>query len=345
MSGAHGMRAFAVAVLAVLGTVLLSLSMTVTTTVQLLATYALKGTQIVALNINSNQEFQREAILYGVGTPGSPPMVVQYPASGRPFSPGFLAAPTIDQSVRAGIIDLQNDIGGDPTPVIFGFSQGAIVATEYKKALNANPANTTVPTFVLTGNPNRPNGGLLERFAGLYIPILDLTANGATPTHTVGANPGENTTTDIAGEYDPVGDFPTNPLNPVSLANAAVGLFVVHLSAYQSADPSTKILQDRYGDTSYYLLRHIPCRFLFRCSRSRPSGLSRPTCSIPSFVYLSSLGMTARSVRVSPRRRISSTSPTLRASVRASRQRYSRDWSLVSRTSQVHGNPVLRRRI
>ncbi len=129
-----------------------------------------------------------------------------------------------------GYIDLQNDTANDPAPVIFGFSQGAVVATEYKKALNANPANTTIPTFVLTGNPNRPNGGVLSRFAGAYVPILDLTANGATPTYTVGAPPGQITTTDIAGEYDPAADFPTNPLNPFSLANAGVGAFVVHLN-------------------------------------------------------------------------------------------------------------------
>ncbi len=257
------MRAVVVAILALLGTVLLSVSVTMTTTVQLLATYALKGTQIVKLNITSDQAIQQEAILYGVGTPGSPPMVVQYPASGRPFSPGRFSDPTLNQSIRAGVIDLRNDTANDPAPVIFGFSQGAIVATEYKKALNTNPANTTIPTFVLTGNPNRPNGGVLSRFAGAYIPILDLTANGATPTSTVGAPSGQITTTDIAGEYDPAADFPTNPLNPFSLANAGLGAFVVHLNGYQNADPSTKILQDEYGDTAYYLIPTYPVPLLF----------------------------------------------------------------------------------
>ena len=141
--------------------------------------------------------------------------------------------------------------------------QGAIVATEYKKALDANPANTTIPTFVLTGNPNRPNGGVLSRFAGLYVPILDLTANGATPTYTVGAPPGQITTTDIAAEYDPVADFPTNPLNPFSLANAGLGVFLVHLNPSAYADPSTKILQDEYGDTAYYLIPTYPVPLLF----------------------------------------------------------------------------------
>ena len=66
-------RAVVVAILVLAGTVLLSLSVTMTTTVQLLATYALKGTQIVVLNITSDQAIQQEAILYGVGTPGKSP--------------------------------------------------------------------------------------------------------------------------------------------------------------------------------------------------------------------------------------------------------------------------------
>ena len=78
----------------------------------------------------------------------------------RPVSPGRFSDPTINQSIRAGVIDLRNDTANDPAPVIFGFSQGAIVATEYKKALNTNPANTTIPTFVSTWNPNRPNGAV-----------------------------------------------------------------------------------------------------------------------------------------------------------------------------------------
>jgi hypothetical protein len=104
---------------------------------------------------------------------------------------------------------------------------------------------------------------VLSRFAGAYIPILDLTANGATPTSTVGAPSGQITTTDIAGEYDPAADFPTNPLNPFSLANAGLGAFVVHLNGYQNADPSTKILQDEYGDTAYYLIPTYPVPLLY----------------------------------------------------------------------------------
>ena len=32
-------------------------------------------------------------------------------------------------------------------------------------------------------NPNRPNGGILERFVGAYIPILGVTFSGAMTTN------------------------------------------------------------------------------------------------------------------------------------------------------------------
>jgi hypothetical protein len=34
----------------------------------------------------------------------------------------------------------------------------------------------------MIGNPNRPNGGILQRFTGLYVPILDVSFDGATRT-------------------------------------------------------------------------------------------------------------------------------------------------------------------
>ena len=65
--------------------------------------------------------------------------------------------------------------------MIYGYSQGAVVANmEKRKLAEQYPAGTTAPDidFVLSGDPNLPNGGLLARFPGLYIPILDLSFNG-----------------------------------------------------------------------------------------------------------------------------------------------------------------------
>ena len=66
---------------------------------------------------------------------------------------------------------------GNDHLVIYGYSQGAVVANlEKRKLAEQYPAEPTAPDidFVLSGDPNLPNGGLLARFPGLYIPILDL---------------------------------------------------------------------------------------------------------------------------------------------------------------------------
>jgi hypothetical protein len=58
--------------------------------------------------------------------------------------------------------------------------------------------------FVLTGNVNRPNGGIYERFKGLPVPTA--TFDGATPNTMYKM-------TDIAIQYDGYADFPQYPLN------------------------------------------------------------------------------------------------------------------------------------
>ena len=54
-------------------------------------------------------------------------------------------------------------------------------------------------------NPNRPSGGVLGAIRGVYIPILDVTFNGATVTNS--PQPTPLTTVDVVHQYDPVGDF------------------------------------------------------------------------------------------------------------------------------------------
>ena len=189
---------------------------------------------------------------------------MQYPASWRPFSPGGFSSKSWDQSVREGVTDLQTITTSDPNPVIFGYSQGAVTASEFKKAWNAqhpDAGRIDHPTFVLLGNGDRPNGGILARFAGIYIPGLDMTATGATPTHTAGAPAGQITTVDIAGQYDPIADAPLNPLNPFAMSNSMMGTLFVHLN-YANLDPSQAVLQDTVGDTQYYLIPTYPVPLL-----------------------------------------------------------------------------------
>jgi PE-PPE domain len=233
---------------------------TTSTPVRLAGTYALKGTQVPGISEMTDAQVGALANQYvrsTYGTPPAPLTVVNYPGTLFPLS-GF-TTPTADQSEAAGLAQLTRDTAGDRAPVIFGYSQGAVVASQYKEGFNQHyattvPPNTApTPTFVLIGNPDRPNGGIFERFAGLYIPGLDLSFNGATPTQTAGATPEHITTYDIAGQYDGFADYPTYPINLLADINAVLGILYVH-THYQDLDASTAVLQDRHGDTAYYLI-------------------------------------------------------------------------------------------
>ncbi len=126
---------------------------------------------------------------------------------------------TLDQSVQAGVADLEGAMAehGNDHLVIYGYSQGALIANREKRKLAEQyPAGTEAPDidFVLGGDANLPNGGLFARFPGLYIPILDWSFNGPAPTDT------QFDTVDINRQYDFMADFPLYPLNVIADLNA-----------------------------------------------------------------------------------------------------------------------------
>ena len=104
--------------------------------------------------------------------------------------------------------------------------------------------------FVLGGDPNLPNGGLMCRFAGLYIPIVNLTFNGSAATNI------KFDTVEINRQYDGFSDFPLYPLNVIADLNAVLGIIYVHMYSLDVSlptDPTTSpAYQGTHGDTSYY---------------------------------------------------------------------------------------------
>ena len=91
----------------------------------------------------------------------------------------------------------------------------------------------------------------MARFPGLYIPILDWSFNGPEPTDT------QFDTVVITRQYDFIADFPLYPLNLISLMNAVLGFFYVHLNAFDVSLPpdptkTSPAYQGHYGDTDYY---------------------------------------------------------------------------------------------
>jgi hypothetical protein len=180
---------------------------------------------------------------------------------------------TIDRSVRAGVADLEQAMAKNANDdlVIYGYSQGAVIANaEKRKLAEQYPAGTTAPDidFVLSGDLNVPNGGLHARFPGLYLPILNWTFNGPEPTDT------QFHSDVITRQYDGLADFPLYPLNLVADLNALLGIFYVHLNDFDvSLAPvasKSAAFQGTHGDTSYYFF---------------------PTQDLPLFAPLRALGV------------------------------------------------------
>jgi hypothetical protein len=209
--------------------------------------------------------------------PGVPDYVTAveqlYLSSNYPgYTPEFLVTPeelypltglrslTFDVSVARGVNDLNAAImaqyAAGHSTVVFGYSQSATIATLEERHLMTLPAtqrpSTDQLSFVLVGNPDRPDGGFLERFNGLFIQDLGFTFFGATP---VNAYP----TTDIAIQYDGVADFPQYPLDIFADANAVAGFVYLHpdyshLTPGQIASGVVEPVSPADTETTYILI-------------------------------------------------------------------------------------------
>ena len=93
---------------------------------------------------------------------------------------------------------------GNDHLVIYGYSQGAVIANvEKRKLAEQYPAGTKAPDidFVLSGDPNLPNGGLLpgSRASTFRSSIFRSTApRRPTPSSTRSRSPGSTTASPIS---------------------------------------------------------------------------------------------------------------------------------------------------
>jgi hypothetical protein len=165
---------------------------------------------------------------------------------------------TLGQSMVQGLQDLQAAIAAEPVgtdTIVFGYSQSATIGTDELDEI-ANGTVTSPPgpadlAFVFVGDPNNPDGGLLERFDGFYIPGLNMAFNGATPDS---AYP-----TDIyTNEYDGASDFPQYTGNVLADVNAIMGVFEDHdysdLTPTQVGTAVVEAVSPGAGDTTYYFI-------------------------------------------------------------------------------------------
>lgn len=200
------------------------------------------------------------------GDPGCDLVAVYTPEQLRFFT-GFDDL-TLDESVAVGLANLDSCLRGsacmatsapftdttlqllsDRSYVVEGISQSAVIATYEKNDLIAHPVDGTGVSFILMSNPNRPNGGILERFVGAYVPLVGITFNGATPTNS--PQPSPLPTIDVARQYDGWVDFPTNPANLLADLNALMGAAFLHNQPLTVGGLSQ--LQGYYQDSAYYL--------------------------------------------------------------------------------------------
>jgi hypothetical protein len=193
--------------------------------------------------------------------PGSSSQGLFTPEQFWPVTPQ-LGNLTFGQSVAQGVglldAGIKAQLMSGNKVVVFGYSQSATIATdEINNLMALPPAVRPDPSdlsFVMVGNPNNPDGGLLARFPGFYIPFLDVNFNGATPPNS------PYPTTIYTIQYDGIADAPQYPLNVLSDLNAFMGYFYVHnqypfLTPTQVANAVPLPTSPDYtGNTQYYMV-------------------------------------------------------------------------------------------
>ncbi|WP_275571969.1 PE-PPE domain-containing protein [Mycolicibacterium vanbaalenii] len=253
--------AAATAGVALAGAAAIGVAPTLSVSPQLTASlHYVRGTNIGYLPTEQEFEHFIDVVIDGteVTPPDSPYEQILYNAGFWPFSRGGFADPTFNKAVSQGVESLEAEqlAAGD---MIFGFSHGAVVASRYKATHTGN-------TYILVGNPSRPNGGIMQRFKGITVPIVDFTFSGATPDN-------GDLTYDVVRQYDGWADFPTYLWNPIAVANAVVGILLVHgntqfeltaadLEAAKATGDPDYYQFDADSNTHYYVVKTYPVPLL-----------------------------------------------------------------------------------
>ncbi|WP_162243435.1 PE-PPE domain-containing protein [Williamsia sp. Leaf354] len=161
--------------------------------------------------------------------------------------------------------------------VVVGYSSSASVVSRQINALQAtrksgsagvaSTPSTDDLSFVLFGNPMRPNGGFFTRYPGYKIgPPL-----GVDFQPPLGAS--DYKITDVCRQYDGFCDYPSNPTNMLVMINTALGMYFDHGDYFNvDIDNKDNILRDQtVGNT-----RFITVKNTLPILRFMPSFLAAP---------------------------------------------------------------------
>ena len=182
--------------------------------------------------------------------PGYSPVALDLPALD-----GLTDQQTIDEATTELNTAITQTYAGDKI-VDLSYSESTIAATQEMIALDAEQGQAGVPSpdslsFVMLGDLNNPNGGILERLSGLN-PGIDYYT--ATPSDT--PYPTEIYTI----QYDGVADFPQYPTDIPADLNALMGYTTAHLeySTLTPAELATAVVEPTSpgydGVTEYFMI-------------------------------------------------------------------------------------------
>ena len=171
-----------------------------------------------------------------------------------PFTSGWDRHTTFEQSQRQGLLNLQEELqaplDGDDPVAVAGYSSGAnVVVREMRYLQSIGSPDADRLKFLLIASMNRPNGGIAQRFPGLFVPFFNVKFDGTTPTDT------PYKTTDVSWEYDPISDFPNYPLNFVADLNALLGFGIYHANYFPADMDGPRVRPDTtVGNITYVTL-------------------------------------------------------------------------------------------
>ncbi len=168
----------------------------------------------------------------------------------------IISTTTYEVGVYENLVNLDFAINRAAGPkIVYAFSGGARIATAWltERAEDSDVAADDL-SFLLIGNGTRKYGG----------------ASTWTLGDVITAPPTRYAVIDVAREYDPVADFPTNPFNLLATANALAAFNIVHMN-YRDVDlddPDNYVWTE--GKTTYVF---VPTEYLPLLQPLRNLGL------------------------------------------------------------------------
>lgn len=170
------------------------------------------------------------------------PEPVFYPAGNYGLYTGVKSLP-LDTSEAQGAqildYDITQQVAAGSDVVVKTQSQSSTIAGMVMSELASQGVSNKDVSFVLTGDPNLPDGGLFERLDGLSLPSLGITFNGPTPSDLY-------PTTIYTLEYDGFADVPRYPIDIFSDLNSLAGIYYVH-PTYSTAVTPDQLLPVSQG--------------------------------------------------------------------------------------------------